>query len=207
MAEAVVLDTEPRDQFGSRSADKLRKKGRLPAVVYGHKEATVAVTVSLEDFEKAVRAGARVFDLRTNGTTQTTQLKELQYDHLGKDIVHADFKRVDKNERIVTAVPIELRGEAPGANTGVLDQPLHILHVRSPVLEVPRSIRVDVSAMQLGDIIHVRELKLPAGLEATDDPDLVVVQVKAAVDETLPTEQAEPEVIGRKAEEGATEEA
>lgn len=206
MSEAVVIDTEPRDQFGSRSADKLRKKGRLPAVIYGHKEAAVSVTVSAEDFEKAVRAGVRVFDLRANGTVQTAQLKEIQYDFLGKDIIHADFKRVDKDEKIVTAVPIELRGVAPGTTGGVLDQPLHQVHLRCPVLDVPRSIRVNIEKLQLGQAIHVHELALPAGVEATDDPELVVVQVKAAVDESLPTEQVEPEVIGRQREEAAEEE-
>jgi large subunit ribosomal protein L25 len=121
------------------------------------------------------------------------------------ELLHVDFARVAADERIVVMVPVELRGIAPGvAGGGVLDQPLHRLSVECLAIAVPESIRVNISELQLGGIIHVRDLVLPPGVKAMAEPDAVVVQVtlkqvepEAAV-AVAPTEAAEPEVIGRQ---------
>ena len=214
MAETMVLEAQPRTQYGSHHAAKLRKGGQVPAVLYGHKEATVALALSRDDLTKAIRKGARVLDLKTDGGTQKALISEIQWDHLGVELVHVDFKRVDVNERIHVSVPVELRGIAPGVTGGgVLDQPLHTLHVECLAISIPPSIRVNIAELQIGMSIHVRELHLPEGVQALDDAESIVVAVKqpqveaeaAAAPAAAAAESAEPEVIGRKAAEEEAE--
>lgn len=213
MADALKLTTQQRTGTGSRDADRLRKAGRVPAVVYGHKEETVPITVSRDELASALRHHARTVELDLNGKVETVLIQEVQHDHLGSGLVHVDFRRVSKDERVRTTVEIELRGTAPGATGGgVLDQPLHKIHVECPAIAIPESIRVRIDGLLLGQAIHVKELDLPAGVKALDDPDLVVVQVKqqqVVLPEptTLaPEGTAEPEVITKKKEKPAEEE-
>ena len=212
MAESIVLSARPREGRGTRAAHRLRQKEKLiPGVVYGHKEAVETICVPHDDLASAVRHHARTLDVELNGKRQTVLIQELQYDHLGMEILHVDFRRVSKDERITLSVPIEVRGTAPGATGGgVLDQPLHALHVECLALAVPESIRVNVGELQIGQAIHVKELKLPEGVKALDDPDLVVVQVRTPAAEAAPAPAeegtAEPEVItARKKEEEGEE--
>jgi len=138
MADTLQLKTEPRTGKGSRDADRVRKAGRVPAVVYGHKEATLAVSVPRDELASALRHHARTLDLVVDGKTETVLIQEVQHDHLGSGLVHVDFRRVSKDERIRTTVDIELRGTAPGATGGgVLDQPLHKIHVECPAVSIP----------------------------------------------------------------------
>jgi large subunit ribosomal protein L25 len=213
MAESVQLAVQPRDAYGSRATQKLRKQGLVPAVVYGHKEATVALALSHDDFVKALRHGARLVELKTDGNAEAALIQDVQWDYLGKDVLHVDFRRVSKNERVVVSVPLHVRGIAPGATGGaVLDQPLHVLSVECLVTAVPDEIRVNVGELQLGQAIHVKELRLPEGVKAMADPDAIVVRITAPQAEpevaAAPAAEAgEPEVIGRqaKAEEGEEE--
>jgi large subunit ribosomal protein L25 len=212
MAESVQLAAQKRDGRGSRAAERLRKQGRIPAVVYGHKEATVSVSVLAEDFLDAYRHGSRVVNLQTDGSGETALIREIQWDPLGKDILHIDFARVAADERVHVDVRIELRGTAPGVNAGgVLDQPMHTLAIECLALNMPESIRVSIAELQIDGAIHVKDLHLPPDVKALDDPDAVVVHVKApqveAAAPAAPGETAEPELIGRqKAEEGEAEE-
>jgi large subunit ribosomal protein L25 len=160
--------------------------------------------LSTEELEKAVRHGVHVIDIQTGNKTEKALIRDLQWDHLGKELLHVDLARVAADERVVVTVPVEIRGTAPGiAAGGVLDQPLHSLAVECPVINVPDSVRVNVGALQLGAAIHVRELVLPPDIKAMADPDVVVVQVIAKQAEAeapaVPAaEQAEPEIIGRQ---------
>ena len=213
MAESVVLVTEKRDTRGTRTARRLRETGRVPAVLYGHKEETVSVSVAGADLLSAIRHGARVVDLHSEAGLQKAQIAEVQWDHLGHEVLHVDFRRVAADERIHVTVAVEVRGVAPGVTAGgVLDQPIHTLSVECAADSVPESIRVNVNELQLGGAIHVRDLHLPPDVKALADPDAIVVHVTTpqAEPEAAPapgTEQAEPEIIGRKvaAEEGEEE--
>jgi large subunit ribosomal protein L25 len=211
MAESVVLPTEKRDSRGTRTARKLRATGRVPGVVYGHKEETLSVSVAADALLSAVRHGARVVDLQSSGGLQKAQIAELQWDHLGVEVLHVDFRRVAADERIHVTVPVEVRGIAPGiAAGGVLNQPIHTLAIECAAVNVPESIRVNINELQLGAAIHVRDLHLPPDVKALADGDAIVVNVTAPqVEEAAApgAEQAEPEVIGRKAaaEEGEEE--
>jgi large subunit ribosomal protein L25 len=208
MAETLTLTTYSREGKGSRLAIKLRKTGRVPGVVYGHKQAAVSVALDHKPLLEAVRHGVRVVEIKSDAGVENAQIVEVQWDHLGKEILHVDFKRVDKDERIHVHVPIELKGIAPGTNAGgVLDNPLHTLHVECLALAVPESIKVNISELQVGQAIHVKELKLPDNVKALDDADAVVVHVILKSDEPAPAPgegtSAEPEVITKKKAEEA----
>jgi large subunit ribosomal protein L25 len=204
MAQTITFTTQPRSDYGTRAAKRLREKGLVPAVLYGHKEADLTVVLPTLELERAVRSGAHVVDLVTDGKSEKARIREVQWDHLGVHLVHADFMRVSADERIQVPVKVELRGTAPGVGAGVvIDQPIHTLKVECSVLEIPDSIRVNVEKLQIGHPIHVRELVLPEGVKALADGDLVVVQLKAAQAEVTPTPEAgpaEPEVITAKKE-------
>jgi large subunit ribosomal protein L25 len=212
MADSVKLVTQKRDPKGSAEARRLRRRGLIPAVLYGHKEETVPLAISREEFAALLRHHTRVVDLQNEGKQEKALIREVQWDHLGHDVLHVDFARVAEDERIKIEVRIELRGTAPGATGGgVLDQPLHTLHVECPAISVPESIRVNVGELQIDQSIYVRDLKLPPGVTVLNDPDAVVVHVTAPIAEpevaaAVPAaETAEPEVIGRQkaeAEEG-----
>jgi large subunit ribosomal protein L25 len=215
--ESVTLATKSREGRGKRTARHLRKEGLIPAVLYGHKKEVVAVALSAEELHSAIRHHARVMDLSIGGTSETAVIQDVQYDHLGKDILHVDFKRVSKDERIVVSVVIELKGTAPGMSAGVLEQPLHELEVECLAIAIPESIKCVISTLQLGEAIHVRDLTAPEGVKILNAPDAIVVQIKAQIVEAAPVvaaavpaaegaTAAEPEIVGRRVAKEETEE-
>jgi large subunit ribosomal protein L25 len=216
MAEAFVLEVEERKDAGTNAAKQIRKKGLVPAVIYGRKEATAALAVPGDLLYKAIRHGVRIFDVTLKGAVQKALLRDIQWDPLGHDILHADFYRVSADQTITLDVKLELRGTAPGVTAGgVLVQQVHSLSVECLIINIPESIRVNVAELQIDQAIHVRELKLPEGVKVKNDPESIVVQVTKKVEEeavpaaAAPTaEGTEPEVIGRakEAEEGEEEE-
>jgi large subunit ribosomal protein L25 len=212
MAEQVVLETKQRDGRGSHAARQLRKNGEVPGVIYGHKEETVPISLAVDALQAIIRHGTRVVDLKTTKGLETALIQEVQWDHLGKEVLHVDFRRTSKDERIVVPVVIELRGIAPGVTAGgILNQPLHTLEVECLAISIPESIRVNIAELQIGSVIHVRELKVPEGVKIMVDPDAIVVQIAAPQAEAeAPAAEAggpaEPEIVGRRVaaeEEGA----
>jgi large subunit ribosomal protein L25 len=187
-------------------ARRLRSQGQVPAVIYGHKEATVQVTVPGEELLRAIRHGSRLIELKQSDKSETALIREVQWDPLGHDILHVDFARVAADEKVSLPVPIVLRGTSPGVVAGGnLVQLVHTLMVECLVTSIPESIRVSVAELQIDQVLHVRDLKLPEGVAVKDDPETILVQVvhKALEAEAAPPpgEQAEPEIIGRKEKE------
>jgi len=203
MADSLILLAEKREGHGTHAARRLRSQGRVPAVIYGHKEATLSLSLPAEELVKAIRHGTRVVDLQTDGAKQKALIREVQWDHLGKELLHVDFARVAEDERIHVTVPLELRGTAPGVTQGgMLDQPIHALPIECLAVNIPESIRVNIGELGLGAALHVRDLVLPEGVKTSLDPEAIVVHVQAPQEEPQPgaaaAEQAEPEVIGRQ---------
>ncbi len=207
--QSIQIAAEPRPGLGSRANKRLRDTGKVPGVVYGHKEAVVPVTLPKKELVNHLNKGAHVFDLSLDGKSQKVLVKEVQYDHLGMEVIHVDFARVSLDEKVEVTVPLELKGTPKGEDDGgVLQQIVAELEVECLVTDIPSIIVHNVTEMKLDDVLHIRDLKLPPGVRATQDEDLVVAQVKAVEEEvTTPTVAeegaAEPEVIGRKAEDGA----
>lgn len=201
--EIPTLTVHPRPAVGSRAAGKLRKKGLIPAVVYGHKEPVAHIAVAAEELDRAIRKlHARTFSLTVDGKTDTVLIKELQWNHLGDEMVHVDFERRSLSEKVKVTVPVELKNTPKNTGGGVLDQPLHTLHVECPLGSIPEAIRIDIVGLTLGNPIHVKELTLPEGVVVLEPPEAVVVQLKLPGAEPVaaPVEgaAAEPEVLTAK---------
>jgi large subunit ribosomal protein L25 len=208
MADVFVLEVEARTKVGTNAAKHVRKKGLVPAVMYGHGEETTSMSVSSDALQKAIKHGVRIFDVKLGDATQKTLLKTVQWAPLGHDILHADFYRVSADETITLEVRVDVRGTAPGVTAGgTLVQQIHSLSVECLVIAIPESIRVNVGELQLNQAIHVKELKLPEGVKVMNDPDAIIVQVSTKVEEeeAAAAEVAEPEVIGRTKEEEEAE--
>ena len=205
-SKSIQITAKPRPELGSRANKKLRDAGLLPGVVYGHKEAVVPVTLPKKELVGHLNHGVHVFDLAVDGKAEKVLVKEVQYDHLGIEVLHVDFARVSADERVEVTVPLVLKGEPAGeADGGVLQQIVSELEIECLVTDIPHEIVHNVSEMKLDDVLHIKELKLPAGVKALQDEDLVVAQLKTIEEEAAaPSEEgaAEPEVIGRKPEEG-----
>jgi large subunit ribosomal protein L25 len=205
--QSAQVNIKTRDQLGTRANKRLRDTGFIPGVIYGHKEAVVPVTLPKKEVENHLNHGAHVFDLALDGKSEKVLVKEVQYDHLGIGVIHVDFARVSLDERVEVTVAIELKGEPKqeGDVAGVVTQVLNELELECLVTEIPDVIRVNISEMKLDDVIHIKDLKLPTGVKCKQDEDLIVVTFKEIKEEeAAPTEgeTAEPEVIGRKPEEG-----
>ncbi len=215
MEKTVQLKAEIRQQTGSSTSAKLRKQGRLPAIIYGHKQEPVAITLDAHDFVEQLHHGQRLMDVRIDKKSQKVIVKDLQYDYFGKDVIHADLMRVDITERITVTVPIVIKGTAKGAEEGgVITQHKDHLEVECQVTDIPESIVVSVKDMKVGDTIHANDIQLPAELKLLSDPAMLMVSC-SLVTEVKTTEEVEavtpvvPEVIGEaeraKKEESAQE--
>jgi large subunit ribosomal protein L25 len=211
MSESVTLKATPRPGTGSRASAKLREKGLIPAIVYGHKKDNAIVAVSAEELDRAVRLlHVRMLELELDGKPETVLIREVQWDVFGKNMIHVDFERKSKTDKVKVTVPVELRNAPKQTGGGVLDQPLHSLHVECPLGAIPEAIRIDITNLTLGAPIHVRELTLPEGVRVLEPAEAVVVQLKLPGAEALPAGTpaepgAGPEVIKKekKAEEAA----
>ena len=178
--ETTQLQVEKREKLGSRYCQRLRAAGKLPAVVYGHKQDPVAITLDAKDAITHISKGEKLFTLDLDGKSEHVLLKDLGYDHLGTNIIHADLARVDLNERVDTRAHIHLVGEAIGLKTAgaILMNPLHELELNCVVTNLPDEIEVDISALDVGDSIHARDVKLPLNtMKLVTDPDAIVAQI------------------------------
>jgi large subunit ribosomal protein L25 len=211
MAES--LNVKMRDARGTRDARRLRRGGSIPAVLYGHGEATHSLAVPADEMAAVVRHGGRVVELR-GAVNEKALIRELQWDVYGLHVEHVDFARVSEHERIEVKVAVELRGQAAGVKDGgVVEHFTHEIEIECEALSIPDRIEVSIGDLKIGDSITAADLKLPPGVTLVSDPEAVIVQcVEARAEEeeavAAAPGAAEPEVIGRKAEEeeGAAEE-
>ena len=211
MEKMLVLKAEKRENTGTKHAAKIREQGRIPAIVYGHKQEPIAISLNAHDFIEGIHHGQRLMDVQLGRKKESVIVKDLQYDHLGKDIIHADLMRVDVSERVKVNVPVELKGTAQGTHEGgIVEEHLDHLEVECKVSDIPESIAVWVKDVSVGDTIHAQDIELPEGMKLiTDDSALVVtcslVAAAKSTEELEAEEPSAPEVIGEAEE--PTEEA
>lgn len=209
--ETSVLKAQMRNEGGSRHAAAIRKQGLIPAIVYGHKEAPVSIALNLRDFSAGLAHGSRLFDIELDSKKEKLLLKEIQYDHLGTSILHADFMRVSLTEKVKVAVPLEIKGTAKGAaEGGVVDQHLAQLEIECIVTEIPISILVSIKDLNVGDSIKAGDIQLPQNVTLATDPEIIVLACHLVAEAPTAEEAAVeaptgPEVIGKKEKEEGEE--
>lgn len=205
MAE-ITLEVSRREQTGKEVAKKLRREGKVPAVVYGGHREPVAITVDRkavsELIQKSEHGIRSVFLLKMAGSDQQrhAMIKELTINPISRKLEHIDFVRVVMDEKVKVTVPVHLNGTARGVKEGgLLDFQVRELHVECLPNAIPDSIEVDVAPLGGHDYYRIKDLTLPEGVRVLDDPERVVVGVthaKAEVtDATAEAGAAEPEVI------------
>jgi large subunit ribosomal protein L25 len=206
MTESAKVRVEPRDPVknkgtGSRVARRLRAAGRIPAVIYGHKQAVIPISLGRHDVWRMIKTPGHLADLEVGGSTETVLIRDVQWDHLGKEILHLDFSRVSAEEIIETEVTVELRGQAAGiANGGILEHLVHSLSINCRAGAIPDSIKIDVSNLQIDEGIYVRDLTLPPDVTVNAEPDVLLVHVvvRGTQEEAVVAEAesaTQPEVI------------
>jgi large subunit ribosomal protein L25 len=201
MGKTVLLKAEVREKTGSKCAAKLRKQGQIPAVVYGHKQEPEAISLDARSFVEQLHHGHRLMDVQIGKKKEKMIVKDLQYDHLCKDIIHADLMRVDVTETVRVVVPVELKGIAYGAHEGaIIEKHANHLEVECKVTDIPECIVVLVKDMKIGDTLHARDIAIPEGVKLISPLETLVaacsVVVAAKTTEELEVETpAAPEVI------------
>lgn len=211
MANDAQIAATKREDSGKGAARAHRREGRVPGVLYGHGEETVTLTVQESELERLVHTISienTIVDLDLDDDGRHPVLiRELQRHPYRGELLHVDFFQVAMDEKIVVDVPIVVMGVADGVKNkgGVLDHQLRELEVYCLPGNIPEKIEVDVTALDIGDAIHVRDLSVP-DVDIETDADRTVVAVLAPTvepepEEELPEEElAEPEVIGRERE-------
>jgi large subunit ribosomal protein L25 len=208
-----VLVAHPRTETGKGAARKLRAAKQVPGVVYGHKREPQSLALDARDLQKMldrVSADTTVFELRIDGGTARTLIRDIQRHPFKREILHIDFQELVAGELVTVDIPLVLVGTPVGVRLsgGMLDQVLRTISVEVDPSNIPNHIDVDVSNLDLHQSIHVRDLKLPPGVEVLENEGetiCVVAPPRAEVETAAPVEGAEattePEVIRAKKEE------
>jgi large subunit ribosomal protein L25 len=211
MAKQVKLTAERRTAIGRSAVRKLKAAGSVPAVIYGSKDKPEALQVSKRDINALLShaAGENILvELEVGGKSRLALVQEVQHAPVGGAVLHVDFHAVSQDEVIEADVPLEPVGTANGVKNmgGLLEQSLRSLSIECLPRDLPDVIRVDVSALNIGDSIHVRDLPLPEGVTTRIQQDLTAFSVLAPTVEEEPVAAvaeaaAGPEVITAKKEE------
>jgi large subunit ribosomal protein L25 len=218
MAQQAKLTVQTRTQVGRNAIKKVRKEGLIPGVIYGVGQEPINLEVNGRQLSTVLAHSSSeniLLELEIvdgdNKRNSLAMIQEVQHHPIQRQILHVDFHAVSATEKITAEVPIETIGEPVGVKTngGLLEHILRDLEVECLPADLPERIEVDVASLDINQSIHVKDLKLPPGVEAVTDADLTVVAVSAARVEEEPTEAlgatpVAPEVItAKKPEEGA----
>ena len=200
----IQLKGSAREDLGKGGARKARAAGQIPGVIYGRGESPVAVAVDGREFETALRShkGANaIVNLSMSGKDLTALIRDVQYDPLSRAIMHLDFQRISLTEQIEVEVPVHFVGMPIGVKDsgGILEHLVRTLEVKCLPTAIPSRIDVDVTALNVGENLHVRDIKVE-GFTITTDGDVTVAAVVAPAAEEAPKAEgaAEPEVVGAK---------
>ena len=207
---SVVLDVTVRENTGTGGARAARRDGLVPGVIYGGDEASVAVSVKYNEVLKAINSGqflSNMIELSHEGKTQKVLTKDVQFHPVTDQPVHLDFYRVTAKSIIEVEVSVNFVGEdvAPGLKEGgTLNVVRYAIEVKCPAGSIPDSIEVDVSAMEIGDAIHISEITLPEGVKPSiTDRDFTIATIvasRAAIEEETDEVEGEEGAEGEAAE-------
>ena len=212
MAE-IELVAETGREAGSRASKRLRREGKIPAVVYGHGIDPIAVAVDARELRHALNTDAGVnalLNLKIGGQTQLTMARVLQRHPVRQTVTHVDFQVVRRDEVMSADVNFALVGEATEvtSNDGVVDQVLFSLTVNATPANIPQHLEVDISGLRIGDAIRVGDLRLPSGVTTDVDPEEpIVIAQGAQVSELDLIPEADAEALQELAEAVAEQEA
>ncbi|MBI4835373.1 MAG: 50S ribosomal protein L25 [Planctomycetes bacterium] len=205
--EWVKIKAESRKEKGSTICRHLRKKGLVPGIVYGRKEPEEQLVINAKELSEMLHKGVRLIDLAFPDKTEKVFVKEVQVDPISEAPIHIDFSRIAMDEMLTMEVEIILKGQPKGILAGgLLEQNLRQLTIKCLPNNIPDSIEVDVAGLDMGDLVRVKEMKLPQGVSTVTDAEIVVAGVHQPKEEEVAApageiSTTEPEVITAKKEE------
>ncbi len=183
------IAVQPRSEFGNSAARRARKAGLVPAVIYGKGMESKAVYLNAGEWDSIARHHHHLLFLVEDGRKQAVLVKEVQKNQLKNHYLHVDFQAVDAEEAVHTTVTVHAVGDCVGAaRGGVLEQLIHEIAVACKPQDLVDEVKIDVSALEIGAKMHVRDLALPAGVTAVADADAVVFTVVAPKQEEAAAE-------------------
>ncbi|GAB1484088.1 50S ribosomal protein L25 [Treponema sp.] len=186
--DQVVFTASKRVDLGSRNASRLRRSGRIPAVMYGNSGAALSVDLDALDFAKGIRgiSESTIVKLNVDGVNHEAFVKDTQVDIISNKFLHVDFYEVQNDKLVRARVPVYVIGTAVGTREGgIMEVPLHELEVECFPKSLPEKIEVDVSALKPNQSIHVRDIKLSSDIRVLTSGDHVVALVKFAKAEVV----------------------
>jgi large subunit ribosomal protein L25 len=219
MAKQIQLKAKPRTETGKGPVKQLRLRGSIPGIVYGAHTQPLNIAIDSDDFQKALHHATSenvLVDLQVEEAGKTSNrlalIQEVQHHPVTDSVLHVDFHEVSATEKLRTAVPVRAIGEPAGVKTGggILEYVMRDLRVECLPKDLPEVIEINVEALQIGQGIHVGDIKAPPGVTLLDQKEQAVFIVAApiteeelaAMTEAAAATTAEPEVIGAKPEEG-----
>jgi large subunit ribosomal protein L25 len=217
----IVVRALRREGRGKNDARRARREGQVPVTIYGGQGEAVAALAPLSELAAILRSDTgrnTIFTLDVEGIgASEVMFHDRQIDPVRGRLVHADFKRLVKGQKIEATVPLRLVGEALGVReqAGVLEQIVRNIDIRCAPRDIPEALEVDVTNLAVHDVLHVSDIPHPEGVELLEEPDMVIATIGIVKEEPVavaPVEgeaPVEPEVIGKgkKEEEGEVEEA
>ncbi|MFM8559915.1 MAG: 50S ribosomal protein L25/general stress protein Ctc [bacterium] len=206
----IQLKGSAREDLGKGGARKARAAGQIPGVIYGRGAQPMAIAVDGREFETALRShkgGNAIVSLNVAGADHTALIRDVQYDPLTRGIMHLDFQHISLTEQIEVEVAVHFVGTPIGVKDGggILEHLVRELEVRCLPTAIPPRIDVDVTALNIGDNLHVRDLKVEGFTIVTDEDVTVAAVVAPAAEEATKAAEgaAEPEVVGQKGKKDA----
>ncbi|HET6892911.1 MAG TPA: 50S ribosomal protein L25, partial [Pyrinomonadaceae bacterium] len=181
--EEIIVRARPRAGRGKNDARRTRRMGLIPVTVYGGEGDTVTAAAPLSDLAAILRSEAgrnTIFTLEIEGFgASEVMFHDRQIDPVRGRLIHADFKRLVKGQKIEVTVPLHLTGEPIGVREqqGVLEQIIREIEIRVEPREIPDAIDIDVSNLAVHDVLHVSDIQVGANIEILDDPEQVIATV------------------------------
>lgn len=205
---AEVLDVEKREQVGSAATRRLRRDGRVPAVLYGHGEGNEHLSIPSAQVKTLLRHHSKTVEL-AGAVKDTALVSDVHWDPLGIEVLHLDLIRVNLKEQVQVTVPVHAHGEAAGLREGgMLIENVHEVDIRCPAGSIPENLGLNVSELNLGASMTAADLELPEGVELVTAADTVIAHVEQPRGEVAEAELAdgsEPEVISKGGEKSGEE--
>ena len=196
--DTLEIQVEARDKQRKRDARRLLRDGKIPAILYGPKMTTVTLALDKKEFSRRVAGlqGSHLVRLKSASATlaeKVALVKDMQFHPISGDVIHADFYEVDLSARIQVRVPLHFVGKAVGVvNGGILQPILREIEVECLPLDIPEFFNVDVTALDIGDSVHIEDLQMPDGVVSVAEDNLALVAVVPPTVEVVETTTVAP---------------
>lgn len=183
----TMLSCDLRDGVGSNTCHKIRNKGHVPGVIYGHNISSYPLEFDSRDVNKIIREYGEnaIVNVSVNGNSYPAMIKEIQRNIVTNEIIHVDLQQVNATEKIHTAIPILINGKDKVDNRGILQKQIEKIEVECYPNNMPRFVSIDVSDLEIGDLLRVSDVEFGDELSVLNDPEEIIVSLSTIKEEQM----------------------